>query len=224
VPSGGKVKKLAELEVVCLTNGMFGENCYLVADRSTAEAVIVDPGEEAELFLRRLETENWTLRAVWLTHAHIDHISGVTDVVDATGVEVYLHPADRPLYENAAEQGRWLGLQPEQPRPVDHDLHDRQTLAVGGLSFEVVHVPGHSPGSVALIGHGVAIVGDALFAGSVGRTDLPGGDAGTLLNSIRERLLTLPDETKVYAGHGPATTIGEERRSNPFLTGVYRLV
>jgi glyoxylase-like metal-dependent hydrolase (beta-lactamase superfamily II) len=215
---------LAQLDVVCLTNGVFGENCYIVADRSTADAVIVDPGEEAELFLRRLETENWTLRAVWLTHAHLDHITGVADVVEATGVEVYLHPADRPLYDNVAEQGRWLGLRPEQPGPVDHDLQDHQMLTVGELSFEVVHVPGHSPGSVALIGHGVAIVGDALFAGSIGRTDLPGGDAETLLKSIRERLLTLPDATVVYAGHGPATTIGEERRGNPFLTGAYRLV
>jgi glyoxylase-like metal-dependent hydrolase (beta-lactamase superfamily II) len=215
---------LAQLDVVCLTNGPFAENCYIVADRSSGDAVIVDPGEEAGLFLRRLETENWTLRAVWLTHAHLDHITGVEAVVGATGVEVYLHPADRPLYDNVAEQGRWLGLRSEQPRAVDRDLEDHETLSVGGCSFEVVHVPGHSPGSVALIGHGVAIVGDALFAGSIGRTDLPGGDTETLLTSIRERLLTLPDATVVHPGHGPATTIGEERRNNPFLTGEIRLV
>ncbi len=215
---------MAQLDVVCLTNGPFAENCYIVADRSSGDAVIVDPGEEAGLFLRRLETENWTLRAVWLTHAHLDHITGVEAVVGATGVEVYLHPADRPLYDNVAEQGRWLGLRSEQPRAVDRDLEDHETLSVGGCSFEVVHVPGHSPGSVALIGHGVAIVGDALFAGSIGRTDLPGGDTETLLTSIRERLLTLPDATVVHPGHGPATTIGEERRNNPFLTGEIRLV
>lgn len=214
---------MAQLEVVCLTNGPFAENCYIVADRSSDDAVIVDPGEEAGLFLRRLETERWTLRAVWLTHAHLDHITGVEAVVGATGVEVYLHPADRPLYDNVAEQGRWLGLRSEQPRAVDRDLEDGETLTVGGCSFEVVHVPGHSPGSVALIGHGVAIVGDALFAGSIGRTDLPGGDTETLLTSIRERLLTLPDATVVYPGHGPTTTIGEERRNNPFLTGEIRL-
>lgn len=214
---------MAQLEVVCLTNGPFAENCYIVADRSSGEAAIVDPGEEAGLFLRRVETEKWTLRAVWLTHAHIDHITGVEAVVEATGVEVYLHPADRPLYDNAAEQGRWLGLRSEQPRATPRDLADGETLAVGECSFEVVHVPGHSPGSVALIGHGVAIVGDALFAGSIGRTDLPGGDSETLLTSIRERLLILPDATVVYSGHGPATTIGEERRSNPFLTGAIRL-
>jgi glyoxylase-like metal-dependent hydrolase (beta-lactamase superfamily II) len=215
---------LAQLEVVCLTNGPFAENCYIVADGSSGDAVIVDPGEEAGLFLRRVNTENWTLRAVWLTHAHLDHITGVEAVVGATGVEVYLHPADRPLYDNVAEQGRWLGIRSEQPRAVDRDLEDREILTVGGCSFEVVHVPGHSPGSVALIGHGVAIVGDALFAGSIGRTDLPGGDTETLLTSIRERLLTLPDPTVVYPGHGPATTIGEERRNNPFLTGEIRPV
>ncbi len=215
---------MAQLEVVCLTNGPFAENCYIVADGSSGDAVIVDPGEEAGLFLRRVNTENWTLRAVWLTHAHLDHITGVEAVVGATGVEVYLHPADRPLYDNVAEQGRWLGIRSEQPRAVDRDLEDREILTVGGCSFEVVHVPGHSPGSVALIGHGVAIVGDALFAGSIGRTDLPGGDTETLLTSIRERLLTLPDPTVVYPGHGPATTIGEERRNNPFLTGEIRPV
>lgn len=199
---------------------MFAENCYVLADPSTRDAVLVDPGEEAELFLRRLATENFELRAVWLTHAHLDHIMGVGRVVKATGVDVYLHPADRPLYDNMSKQGEQLGIRVEQAPPPKCELSDGQHLTVGGLGFEVSHVPGHSPGSVAFVAHGMAIVGDALFAGSVGRVDLPGGSAETLLESIRERLLSLPDETIVYPGHGPETTIGEERRSNPFLTGV----
>ena len=214
---------MLEPKVICLTNGAFAENCYIVADPGTARAVLIDPGEEADLFLRRLATEGLSLDAVWLTHAHIDHVLGVERVVSQTGVPVSLHSADRSLYDAAPEQGAWLGLRPEPLPPPDHALGDGEALRVGRLTFMVRHVPGHSPGGVAFVGHGVAFVGDALFAGSVGRTDLPGGDAGTLLASIKDALLTLPDETIVYSGHGPETTIGRERRTNPFLTGAIRI-
>ena len=207
-------------EVVTLTTGVFQQNGYVVADSGTKEAVIVDPGEDAGLFLRRLEHEGWTLGAIWLTHAHLDHILGVKEVVKALPVPIFLHPADRPLYEGAVEQGEWLGLRPEQPPGPDRELAHGDVLTVGRFSFDVRHVPGHSPGSVALVGHGVALVGDAVFAGSIGRTDLPGGDTETLLTSIRVQLLSLPDDTILYPGHGPATTVGNERRSNPFLAGV----
>lgn len=210
-------------KVVCLTNGQFAQNCYLVADPETRDVVFVDPGEEADLFLRRVATEGWTPRAIWLTHAHLDHILGVARVREATGVPVYLHPDDRPLYDHVAEQGTWLGLKAAPPPPPDHVLADGDTLTIGGVELAVRHVPGHSPGSVAFVAPGIAIVGDALFAGSIGRTDLPGGDTETLLTSIRERLLSLPDETIVYAGHGPETTIGRERETNPFLTGAARI-
>jgi hydroxyacylglutathione hydrolase len=203
--------------VVPLTNGAFAENCYLVADPDTREAVIVDPGEEAELFLARLRHEAWTLRAIWLTHAHVDHVAGVTAVREATGAPVWLHPLDRPLYDRAADQARALGLRIVPPPPPDRAFAEGEPVGVGGLRFDVLHTPGHSPGGVSLAGHGVAFVGDLLFAGSVGRTDLPGGDTDTLLASIREKLYALPDDTVVYAGHGPATTIGEEKRSNPFV-------
>ena len=209
--------------VICLTNGVYQENCYILADPETGDAAIVDPGEDADLFLRRVETESFTLRAVWLTHAHLDHILGVKEVVERTGAPLYMHPADRPLYDGIAEQGAWLGVQAPQPPPPDHELAHGDALQLGGLEFEVRHVPGHSPGSVAFVGHGVAIVGDAIFAGSVGRVDLPGGDGGTLLASIRDRLMTLPDETIVYSGHGPETTIGAERQRNPFVTGAIPL-
>jgi len=210
-------------EVICLTNSVFQENCFLLADREAGQAVIIDPGQEADLFLRRLDTEGLALEAVWLTHAHLDHILGLSDVVERTGVAVHLHPADRPLYDGVEEQGAWLGVRAKRPPPPQHELAHGDTVSVGGLSFEVRHVPGHSPGSVAFVGHGVAIVGDALFAGSVGRVDLPGGDGATLLASIRDELMTLPDETVVYSGHGPETTIGAERRLNPFVTGAIPL-
>ncbi len=214
---------MAHPRVVCLTTGAFQENGFIIADDASQDAVIVDPGEEAELFLERLESEHLDLRAVWLTHAHLDHIQGVAAVVECRAVPVYLHPADRQLYDAAASQGAWFGIRVDPPPPPQHELHAGDTLAVGPYRFTVRHVPGHSPGSVAFVGHGIAFVGDALFAGSVGRVDLPGGDGTTLLESIRRELLALPDETIVYCGHGPETTVGRERASNPFLTGAFPL-
>ncbi len=214
---------MPRLEVLSLPNGAFQENCFVVADMETGDAALVDPGEEADRFLRTVEARGLTLRAIWLTHAHVDHVLGVRQVVEATGVPVYLHPDDRRLYDGAAAQGAWFGLQVEPLPPPEHQLAHGDRVGIGGLEFEVRHVPGHSPGSVAFVGHGIALVGDAVFAGSVGRVDLPGGDGPTLLKSIREHLLTLPDETVVYSGHGPETTIGRERVSNPFLTGAFPL-
>lgn len=216
---------MARAEILCLTNGVFAENCYVVADRAAGDAVLVDPGQEAELFLARLRSEGLTLTAVWLTHAHLDHVMGVGAVKELTGVPVWLHPADRPLYDRAPDQARaFLGVElPSLPAP-DREIVPGAELQVGSCRFGVRHVPGHSPGSVALVGEGVVLVGDVLFAGSVGRTDLPGGDPAALLASIRRELLTLSDETIVYPGHGPETTIGRERATNPFVTGAVRLV
>jgi glyoxylase-like metal-dependent hydrolase (beta-lactamase superfamily II) len=216
---------LARPEVIGIPNGVFAQNCYIVADRAAGEAVLVDPGEEADLFLARLSSERLRLAAVWLTHAHLDHVLGVGIVKQRTGVPVWLHPADRPLYDHVPQQVRTLlGAESDPLPPPDRAIVPGEPLVVGRYRFETRHVPGHSPGSVALISPGVAIVGDVLFAGSVGRTDLPGGHGPTLIASITNQLLTLPDETVVYPGHGPETTIGEERRSNPFLSGAVRLV
>jgi len=214
---------VSDLEVVSLPNGQFAENCYLVADRRTREAVIIDPGEEPAMFLAELDTRAWSLKAIWLTHAHIDHILGVGAVHAVTGAPIYLHPLDRPIYDALPQYGGWVGMQLEKPPAPDREFRAGQTLKVGGFEFGVRFTPGHSPGSVSFVGDGMVFGGDVLFNGSVGRTDLPGGDASTLMTSIQSELLSLPDSTVVHSGHGPDTTIGVERLTNPFLTGAYRL-
>jgi glyoxylase-like metal-dependent hydrolase (beta-lactamase superfamily II) len=206
-----------------LTVGPFQENCYLVGDADTRVAVLVDPGDDAPRLLAAIEEDAWTIRAIWISHAHIDHVGAVAAMKRAWDVPIHLHPLDRPLYDRVTEQGKRFGLQIEAPPPPDEDLAEGDTLSVGGLRFGVMHVPGHAPGHVAFVGHGVVFGGDCLFAGSIGRTDLPLSDPLALARSL-ERLAALPEETVVYPGHGPATTIREERRSNPFLTGAVRLI
>jgi hydroxyacylglutathione hydrolase len=211
------------LEIVALPNGQFAENCYLLADRPSGGAVIIDPGEESERFLREVKDRGWALKAIWLTHAHIDHIMGVGTVHRATGAPIYLHPLDRPLYDALPQYGSWVGMQLEPAPLPQFELQAGQTLRVGGTEFTVRFTPGHSPGSVSFVGSGMIFGGDVLFNGSVGRTDLPGGDSATLMTTIQSEFLSLPDSTVVHSGHGPDTTIGVERLTNPFLTGAYRL-
>lgn len=175
------------------------------------------------MFLAELDTRAWALRAIWLTHAHIDHIVGVAEVKRVTGAPIHLHPLDRPIYDALPQFGGWIGLQLDRPPAPDVELHPGARLTVGGFEFEVRFTPGHSPGSVSFVGPGMVLSGDVLFNGSIGRTDLPGGDFATLMGSIQSQLLSLPDSTVVYSGHGPDTTIGIERLTNPFLTGAYPL-
>ncbi|MBA3259917.1 MAG: MBL fold metallo-hydrolase [Gemmatimonadales bacterium] len=207
------------MEVVALPNGQLAENCYLVADRRTTEAVIIDPGEESAMFLAELDARAWSLSGIWLTHAHVDHIMGVGAVHSATGAPIHLHPFDRPIYDALPQFGAWLGLRLDPPPPPNVELRPGTPVRVGGFEFEVRFTPGHSPGSVSFAGHGMVFGGDVLFNGSIGRTDLPGGDLPTLLSSIHSQFLSLPDSTIVHSGHGPVTTIGVERLTNPFLTG-----
>lgn len=211
---------MPDLEIVTIPNGQFEQNCYLLGSGEIGEAVIVDPGEEGERFLREADGRGWRITEIWLTHAHIDHVLGVGTVVAATGAPIRLHPADRALYEAVPQQAAWVGLAPPVLPSPDHDLAAGDVLRVAGHPFAVRHTPGHAPGHVVFVGDGVVLAGDVLFAGSIGRTDLPGGDTGTLLASIARELLTLPDDTTVLPGHGPATTIGAERRTNPYLAGL----
>lgn len=212
------------MNVVPIPNGVFAENCYLVVDEQARQCAVVDPGEEAGLILHKIDESGAALVGIWLTHAHLDHVVGVARLSEETRVPVWLHPGDRPLYDAVPQQAGAFGLEPPPPLPApDREMVPGEQLAVGELRFEIRHAPGHSPGSVCLAGHGVVFSGDVLFAGSIGRTDLPGGDFETLIASIERELLSLPDETIVYSGHGPETTIGRERRTNPFLTGVHRI-
>ena len=160
---------MSDLEVVSLPNGQFSQNCYLVADRHTREAVIIDPGEEPAMFLAELDTRAWTLRAIWLTHAHVDHILGVGAVKGATGVPIYLHPRDRAIYDALPQFGTWLGREVEPAPPPDAELAAGDRLRVGGLEFAVRFTPGHSPGSVSFVGHGMVFGGDVLSSARISR-------------------------------------------------------
>ena len=205
------------------TVGAFQENSYVVVDPSTRVAALVDPGAEPEELIAMVRATGATLQAIWLTHAHIDHIGAIAPIKRVWDVPVYLHPADRPLYDRGAAQAAVYGVPFEQPPAPDRELAEGDVLTLGALRFDVLHVPGHAPGHVVLVTDGHMIGGDLLFAGSIGRTDLPFSDPDRMMESL-ERVAALPEETMVYPGHGPTTAIGRERRTNPFLTGVARAV
>ena len=208
------------LRVKSLALGPVVTNCYLLMDDDAGEAVIVDPGSEAARIRAALAEEGIEPQAIWLTHAHFDHVGAIADLLETMPLPVYLHPDDRVLYEHASEQAAAFGLTVRAPRQPTDPLAHGQHLYVGRYVARCLHTPGHAPGHVAFAfrDDGMVLAGDTLFAGSIGRTDLMFADHATLIRSIREQLLALPDETVVYPGHGPSTTIGSERRSNPFLT------
>lgn len=200
----------------------FYENAYLIACEKTGAALVVDPGDGTPRLIESARAAGVDVTAILLTHAHLDHISGVDLARQAFGVPVYLHPADQFLYDGIVEQGRIFDIDVRRQSPPDAALSPASQFVAGNLSVGVREVPGHSPGSVAFevkdaSGAVTLVVGDTLFAGSIGRTDLPGGDLATLLDAITRVLLVYPDDVLVYPGHGDPTTVGRERRSNPYL-------
>jgi glyoxylase-like metal-dependent hydrolase (beta-lactamase superfamily II) len=208
------------LLVETIVNGPFVENCYLVMDEESRQALLVDPGDEDERILETVRGLGATVKEIVCTHAHIDHAGAVAPLSRLLGAPFALHAAERPWLERMPSQAAVFGLDPREVPRVDRELVDGETIALGGQEAKVLFTPGHSAGGCCLSFAGpppVVLVGDTLFQGSIGRTDLPGGSLRALLASIRERLFTLPDATVVLSGHGPATTIGEEKRSNPFL-------
>ena len=204
------------------TVGPLEENCYLVADEEAGQAVLIDPGDEPDRLVAAIREADLTLEAIWLTHAHMDHVGAIAGVRRSFPAPIHLHPLDRPLYDRASQQGAAYGLRIEQPPPPDAALTHAEVLTVGSLGFSVMHAPGHSPGLVVIHGHDVAFVGDLLFAGSIGRTDLPLSSPAAMSRSLL-RFCKLPPETLVYPGHGPSTTLAVELVSNPFLNGAARV-
>ena len=203
--------------------GSVGANCYIFGDDATREVFVIDPGDEAERILAELRRLDARPVAIVNTHGHFDHVMAVDEVRRATHVPFWIHEGERPVLESGPSRAKVLFGIDLPPSPVpDRWIAEGDVLSVGGLRLTVRHTPGHSPGGVCLVGDGLVFTGDTLFAGSVGRTDLPGANQDALFASIARVLLPLPDETVCYPGHGPETTIGEEKRGNPFLVPLVR--
>jgi hydroxyacylglutathione hydrolase len=202
-----------------LTVGPLGANCVILADERSHEAVVVDPGDDADEILQALAKDELKVVAILLTHAHIDHVGAAARLARVTGAPTYLHASDTPLLDKLELQARAIGLPGPEEMRIDHALADGQRLSFGSHTLVVLHTPGHSPGSVAFLveKEGLCLTGDTLFAGGIGRTDLWFGDPVAITQSIRQRLYTLPEATKVIPGHGPSTTIARERATNPFV-------
>ncbi len=194
-------------------------NAYVVGCPETHQGAIIDPGDEARRLLLLAEADELEITKVLITHGHVDHVAAVGDVKKATGAEVLVHEAERPAYDNCVAQGMMFGIRASEPPPPDGTLSDGDVIEIGQLRAKVIATPGHSPGGVSFYfeEQELVFVGDTLFQGSIGRTDLPGGSLEELMKNIHTRLLTLPEDTRVLCGHGPSTTVGVEKRTNPFV-------
>lgn len=207
------------LSVHVLEVGPLAVNCYVVAHEGSKRALVVDPGDEGDRILRAVERIGCAVERILLTHGHFDHVGAVAYLRARTGAPVHVHPDDAERMQSAGMQALMFGLRVAAPPPPDVLVRDGDEIGFCGVTFRVAHTPGHTPGCVCFLADGMAFVGDLIFAGSIGRTDLPGGDYETLISSVETKIFPLPEDTVVFPGHGPATTVGEEKRSNPFFTG-----
>lgn len=202
-----------------LTVGPFQENCYIIGDPATREGAVIDPGDEAPRIIKAMENTGLRFKYIINTHAHIDHVGAVQSVKDHFAIPFYLHRDDEVILRHMPQSAAMFGLKVGRVPDIDFYFNPPADMRLGDLSFKIFHAPGHSPGSVCFYfaAQHILIAGDVLFNGSIGRTDLPGGDFDTLINSIRQNIFTLPEETTVYPGHGPETTVGFEKKFNPFF-------
>jgi len=192
-------------------------NCFILGCESTKEAVVIDPGDDADRILMELAKSELKVKYLINTHGHFDHVSANKRMKEATGAQIAIHPEDEPMFNELSRSAQMFGLSSENSPPADILLNDGDEITFGEITLQVIHTPGHSKGGISLYTKGHLFSGDTLFAGSIGRTDLAGGDYDTLISSIKEKLLVFDEDTIVYTGHGPETTIGNEKRMNPFL-------
>ncbi|MFO7860155.1 MAG: MBL fold metallo-hydrolase [Desulfosalsimonas sp.] len=200
-----------------LAVGPIMANCYIIGCESTKSAAVIDPGDEADRILKELAKDGLTLKYIINTHGHFDHVGGNYDLKKASGADIVIHPADEAMLADLVSTAAAFGLSAQNSPAPDRTVQEGDTISFGEITLRVLDTPGHSPGGISLHTDKMVFVGDTLFAGSIGRTDLPGGDFQTLISSIKTKLFPLGDDVKVYTGHGPATSIGQEKRANPFL-------
>ncbi len=205
--------------ILQLPLGPLQTNCYMLTCNATGKTAVIDPAWDGRLLAEKAEEEGWSIDQIWLTHSHFDHVGGLAELKEQCGAPIFIHADAVPMLENAVLAGRMWQITIPEPPAADEMLKDGQLISLGNLQLEVLFTPGHAPGHVCfyMASEGVLFDGDVLFQQGIGRTDLPGGDYETLMDSIQKRLMPLPDETIVLSGHGPSTSIGQERATNPFL-------
>ncbi|MGD2186516.1 MAG: MBL fold metallo-hydrolase [Desulfobacterales bacterium] len=192
-------------------------NCFIVGCQETMQAAVIDPGDEADRILQAVADSNLEVKTIINTHGHFDHVSANKGIYGATNAPILIHALDAPMLDKISASAANWGLSAENSPAPDRTLNDGDTITFGKITFNVIHTPGHTPGGISLFTNGHVFVGDTLFAGSIGRTDFPGGDFATLKSSIQDKLFALEDDVRVHTGHGPETTIGHEKQHNPFV-------
>lgn len=200
-----------------LVVGPLMANCFICGCSKTKEAVVIDPGGDADTILLSLADSKLKVKYIINTHGHFDHVSANGKMKAATGADILIHPLDAPMLEKLSSSAAFFGVSVENSPPCDQTLEEDDTVSFGDITLKVIHTPGHTPGGISLYTNGIVFVGDTLFAGSIGRTDFPGGDFNTLISSIKTKLFNMEDDMRVFSGHGPETSIGVEKRHNPFV-------